>query len=53
VVHGRDDTIVDPINAEHTASLIPQAQLRIEEGQGHLSVTPSIVRPLLELAASM
>jgi pimeloyl-ACP methyl ester carboxylesterase len=52
VVHGSDDTIVDPVNAHHTASLIPQATLRIEEGQGHLSVVASIVGPLMELGAA-
>jgi pimeloyl-ACP methyl ester carboxylesterase len=50
VVHGSDDTIVNPVNARHTTSLIPQATLRIEEGHGHLSVIASIVGPLMELA---
>ena len=52
VVHGSDDTIVGPVNAHHTVSLIPQATLRIQEGHGHLSVVATIVEPLMELAAS-
>ena len=52
VLHGRDDTIVNPLNARHTASLIPQTTLRLEDGQGHLSVVASIVGPLMELAAA-
>jgi pimeloyl-ACP methyl ester carboxylesterase len=52
IVHGADDTIVGPINAEHTASLLPQATVRMEPGHGHLSVTTTIVEPLLELAAA-
>ncbi|HEY5171415.1 MAG TPA: alpha/beta hydrolase [Acidimicrobiia bacterium] len=50
VVHGSDDRIVDPVNARHTTSLIPQATLRIEDGHGHLSVIASIVGPFTELA---
>jgi pimeloyl-ACP methyl ester carboxylesterase len=52
VLHGREDTIVDPVNAEHTTSLIPQATLRIEDGHGHLSVTATIIEPLMELVAA-
>ncbi len=51
VLHGGDDTIVGPVNAHHTASLLPQATLRIEPGQGHLSVIAFVVEPLLGLAA--
>jgi pimeloyl-ACP methyl ester carboxylesterase len=52
VLHGSDDTIVDPMNAHHTAALLPQATLRIEDGHGHLSVTSLIVGPILELAST-
>ncbi len=52
VLHGSDDTIVGPVNADHTTSLIPQATLRIEEGQGHMSVIPFVVQPLIELVAT-
>ena len=51
LLHGSEDTIVDPVNAQHTTSLIPQATLRIEDGHGHLSVTATIVEPLMELVA--
>ena len=37
---------------QHTASLLPQATVRMEPGHGHLSVTTTIVEPLLELAAA-
>ena len=52
VLHGSDDTIVGPVNASHTASLIPQARLRFEEAHGHLSVVASVVEPLMELVAA-
>ena len=52
VLHGADDTIVGPINAHHTASLLPHATLRIEPGQGHLSVIAFVVEPLMGLAAN-
>jgi len=52
VLHGSDDTIVDPVNAHHTASLLPQATLRIELGRGHLSVIAFVVEPLIGLAAN-
>lgn len=52
VLHGSDDTIVGPVNAHHTASLLPQATLRIEPGQGHLSVIAFVVEPLIALAAN-
>ncbi len=53
VLHGSDDTIVDPVNAHHTASLIPQATLRLEAGQGHLSIIAFVVEPLIGLAATV
>jgi pimeloyl-ACP methyl ester carboxylesterase len=52
IVHGSDDTIVGPVNAHHTASLIPHSSLRIEPGHGHLSVVAQVVGPLLELATT-
>ena len=52
LLHGSEDNIVDPVNAQHTSSLIPQATLRIEDGHGHLSVTATIVEPLMELVAT-
>ncbi len=52
VLHGSDDTIVGPVNAHHTTSLVPQATLRIEEGHGHLSVTAFVVEPLMHLAST-
>jgi len=52
VVHGTDDTIVGPVNSQHTASLVPQATLLLREGHGHLSVIATIVEPLMQLAAT-
>jgi pimeloyl-ACP methyl ester carboxylesterase len=52
VLHGDQDRIVDPVNAHHTHSLVPHSRLLIEPGHGHLSVTTTLVDPLLELAAA-
>jgi pimeloyl-ACP methyl ester carboxylesterase len=38
VVHGADDRLVPVAHSEHTASLIPGAELRVLDGVGHLSL---------------
>lgn len=53
VMHGSHDTIVGVANARHTASLIPQASLRLLDGEGHVSVLPALFEPLAALAASV
>ncbi|CAN5621934.1 alpha/beta hydrolase [soil metagenome] len=35
VVHGRDDTLIDPSGGEHTASLVPAAHLLLLADMGH------------------
>ncbi len=49
VLHGDADTVVDVINAEHTASVVPHAQLRIVAGLGHLSIVSHAIAALLDL----
>lgn len=39
VAHGADDHLVPRTHSEHTASLIPNAELRVLDGVGHLSLT--------------
>jgi pimeloyl-ACP methyl ester carboxylesterase len=52
VLHGDQDRIVDPVNARHIHELVPHSSLSIERGHGHLSVTTTLVGPLLELAVN-
>lgn len=49
VLHGSADTIVDPVHAQHTASLLPNAQLRIVDDLGHLSIAAEVVPTLDEM----
>lgn len=42
VVHGDDDRLVPLAHSEHTAQLIPGAELRIIAGCGHLSLIPRL-----------
>ncbi|OYU69670.1 MAG: hypothetical protein CFE28_06435 [Alphaproteobacteria bacterium PA2] len=50
IVHGESDTIVPVVAAHHTASLIPQAELRLFRPLGHFSVGEPVVAALVELA---
>ena len=52
IVHGTDDTIVGPINSQHTHALLPGSTLLAMPGHGHLSVIATIVEPLLELVTA-
>lgn len=49
VLHGEADVVTAPIHATHTASIIPDAELRILEGLGHFSIEDHIVPALLDL----
>jgi pimeloyl-ACP methyl ester carboxylesterase len=49
VLHGRDDSIVAVAQAEHTASIVPGARLKIVDGLAHLSIVMKIPETLLEL----
>ena len=50
IVHGESDTIVPVVAAHHTASLIPQAELRLFQALGHFSVGEPAIAALVELA---
>ena len=50
VVHGADDQLVPIAHSEHTASLIPGAELRVLDDVGHLSLSdelPSLAAELM------
>lgn len=49
VLHGSADVIVDPIHARHTASIVPNAELRIVADAGHFSIEDHIVPTLVDL----
>jgi pimeloyl-ACP methyl ester carboxylesterase len=49
VLHGSADVIADPIHARHTASIVPDADLRIVPGAGHFSIEDHIVPTLVHL----
>jgi pimeloyl-ACP methyl ester carboxylesterase len=51
MVHGESDTIVPVLAARHTASLLPQARLRLYPELGHLSIAEPVLASLLEMAA--
>ncbi len=51
VLHGRQDMLVDPIHAEHTARVVPGATLELLDGHGHFSIHTQIVPALVRLAA--
>jgi pimeloyl-ACP methyl ester carboxylesterase len=49
VLHGSADSIVDVIQAGHTASLVKGARTKIVDGLAHLSIVGQIVPTLAEL----
>ena len=51
VVHGADDRLVPIAHSRHTASLIPDADLRVVPGCGHLSLIEQLPAPAAELTA--
>ena len=51
VLHGTADVIVDPLHARHTASIVPDAQLRLVEELGHFSIEDHIVSACLDVLA--
>ena len=50
IAHGESDTIVRLVAAHHTASLIPQAELRLFQPLGYFSIGEPAVAALAELA---
>jgi pimeloyl-ACP methyl ester carboxylesterase len=51
IVHGSDDVICRLVHAEHTATLVPHAELRLFPGLGHFSVVEHAVAAAAEIAA--
>jgi pimeloyl-ACP methyl ester carboxylesterase len=49
VLHGGSDRIVDVIHAQHTAELIPNAELVIFDDLGHFSITTKVVPVISDL----
>jgi pimeloyl-ACP methyl ester carboxylesterase len=49
VLHGAVDPIVAPSQAQHTASLVPGAALRVIPGLGHFSISAQVVPVLKEM----
>lgn len=43
VVHGKVDTVVPALQANHTAQIVPDAELRIYGQLGHLSIVPKAI----------
>ena len=52
VLHGSEDVMCVPQEARHTAELVPNAELRIVDGLGHLSIVTEIVPALVDLFGS-
>jgi pimeloyl-ACP methyl ester carboxylesterase len=49
VVHGRSDIIVDVIHAEHTAAIVPNAELRVFDELGHFSIETQVLPAIIDL----
>jgi pimeloyl-ACP methyl ester carboxylesterase len=43
VLHGRADSVVDVVNAGHTAAIVPNATLSLHDDLGHFSITTKLV----------
>jgi pimeloyl-ACP methyl ester carboxylesterase len=43
VLHGRADRFAPPVNAQHTAEIVPGATLHVIDGLGHFSVITRVV----------
>jgi len=49
VLHGRRDLMVDIVHAQHTASIVPGAQLDVHDELGHFSIEQGIVPAVLRV----
>jgi pimeloyl-ACP methyl ester carboxylesterase len=49
VVHGRSDVIVDVIHAQHTATKVPNAELRVFDDLGHFSIETEVLPAIIDL----
>jgi pimeloyl-ACP methyl ester carboxylesterase len=43
VLHGSADRLAPPINAKHTAAIVPGATLQVIDGLGHFSIFTRVV----------
>jgi pimeloyl-ACP methyl ester carboxylesterase len=53
VLHGADDTLLQPVHGEYTASVIAGAELEIYEGMGHNIPDPVLPSLLARMVAHM
>ena len=51
VVHGGSDIIVDVSHAQHTAEIVPNADLHVFDDLGHFSIIYEVVPALTDLRA--
>jgi pimeloyl-ACP methyl ester carboxylesterase len=51
VLHGARDVICDPIHARHTAATVPNAELRMIDDRGHVSVEDHIMPTIIDILA--
>lgn len=49
VLHGTEDKMVDVIQARHTATIVPGAQLVVVDGHGHFSIEALVLPELVRL----
>lgn len=49
VLHGTEDKLVDMIQATHTATIVPGAQLVVVDGHGHFSIEALVLPELVRL----
>jgi pimeloyl-ACP methyl ester carboxylesterase len=52
VLHGADDKMVDVIQAQHTAAIVPGAELVLGDGHGHFSIEALVIPSLSRLLGS-
>ncbi len=52
VLHGDSDSICPPVNAHHTAAIVPNATLKLTPGDGHFSVVRHVPEVLADLLAA-
>lgn len=49
VLHGFGDTIVEPVDAHHTATLLRNARLLVVDDLGHVSMVAEVFLTLIDL----
>jgi pimeloyl-ACP methyl ester carboxylesterase len=53
VLQGAEDKLVDVIQAQHTATIVPGAQLVVVDGHGHFSIEALVIPELVRLLADI